>query len=160
MLIANPQYISLGNNVAIRDGIRLEVVRSADGSSPRLEIGNNVNIEQNVHIICGSKIIIGNDVSITGGVAIVDVNHPYDDVTDPVKIGDRIQAAGNFVEIESGVFIGYGAIILPNVRIGKNSIIGAYSVVNRDVPEFSVVAGNPAKVVKKYSFENKIWERI
>lgn len=160
LLIAHPHRIFIGNSVIIRSGVRLEVVLTDMEKKPILTIGNNVNIEQNVHIICGSRVIIGDNVSITGGAAIVDVNHPYEDVDNDKKIGNRIQAENNYVEIGEGVFIGYGAIILPNVKIGRRAVIGAYSVVSRDVPEFSVVAGNPAKVIKKYCFENSKWKKI
>lgn len=160
LLIGNPHRIFIGDAVLIRSGARLEVVVTDKENMPSLIIGSNVNIEQNVHIICGSRVSIGNNVSITGGVAIVDVHHPYDDVSSDVKIGNRIQCVGNYIDIEDGVFIGYGAIILPNVKIGRNSVIGAYSVVNKDVPEFSVVVGNPAKVVKKYCFETNVWKKI
>lgn len=159
-LITNPDGIYLGDFVTIRKNVRLEIIKNITESMPKIIIGNNVNIEQNVHIICGSRIEIGNNVSITGGVAIVDVNHPYDDIYNSVKIGDRIQCEGNYVEISDNVFIGYGAIILPNVSVGKNSIIGAYSVVNRDIPDFSVVAGNPAKIIKIYCFETNNWIKV
>lgn len=160
MLIANPQHIFIKNSVVIRNGVRLEVIKSKTEYFPRLTIGNNVNIEQNVHIICGSRVDIGDNVSITGGVAIVDVIHPYEDVSDESKIGDRIQCSGNYVEIGSNVFIGFGAIVMPNVKIGRNSVIGAHSVVTNDIPEFSVAAGCPAKVVKKYCFEMKNWKKV
>jgi len=160
ILIANAKNIFIGDAVTIRNGSRIEVVVQNANSDPRLTIGNNVNIEQNVHIVCGSRITIGDNVSITGGVAIVDVIHPYGDVNDDSKIGSRIQCNGNYVEIEKNVFIGFGSIIMPNVRIGRNSVIGAHSVVNIDVPEFSIAAGNPAKIVKKYCFNKKEWEKI
>jgi acetyltransferase-like isoleucine patch superfamily enzyme len=159
MLIVHPEHIHLGAGVCIRKGARLETVPGHAAEAPQLVIGNNVNIEQNVHLVCGSRIIIGDNVSITGGVAIVDVSHPYQDVDDARKVGDRIACRGNYVEIGDDVFIGYGAIILPNVRIGKKSVVGAYAVVNADVPPYSVVAGNPAKVVRQYCFESKSWVR-
>jgi acetyltransferase-like isoleucine patch superfamily enzyme len=160
LLITNPGKIFIKDFVTIRDGVRLEVVSGSATTTPRLIIGNNVNIEQNVHIVCGSRIDIGDNVSITGGVAIVDVVHPYDDIGDDSKIGSRIQCDGNYVEIGNNVFIGFGAIIMPNVKIGKNSVIGAHAVVNHDVPEYSVAAGNPAKIVKKYCFEMKKWKKL
>lgn len=160
LLISNPRHIFIKDSVIIRNGVRLEVIAGHCDNDPLLSIGDNVNIEQNVHIICGSRVIIGDNVSITGGVAIVDVVHPYEDVHDKSKIGSRIQCDGNYVEIGSNVFIGFGAIIMPNVRIGRNSVIGAHSVVTRDVPEFSVAAGMPAKIVKKYCFEKNEWEKL
>jgi acetyltransferase-like isoleucine patch superfamily enzyme len=160
LLVSHPDRMFIGSRVTIRDGARLEVVRVAGLAPPRLVIGDNVNIEQNVHIVCGSEIIIGNDVSITGNVAIVDVNHPYEDISGTVKVGNRVECKDNFVRIGDGVFIGYGATILPNVKIGARAIIGAGAVVTKDVPEYSVVSGNPARVVKKYNFEQNKWETI
>lgn len=160
MLVSNPDRMFIGSRVTIRNGARLEVIRVPGQVAPRLIIGDNVNIEQNVHIICGAEIQIGNDVSITGGVAIVDVNHPYRDISTSDKVGNRIECNGNYVRIGDGVFIGYGAVILPNVTIGARAVIGAGAVVTRDVPEYAVVSGNPAKVVKKYNFEQNKWETI
>ncbi len=150
LMMRNLRYITLGNNVSIRQGIRLEVVLSNPKRTPVLVIGNNVNIEQNVHIVCHSKIIIGNDVSITGNCAIVDVTHPYGD-EDSGKIGARILDEDSFVEISDGAFLGYGSVVLPNVRIGRKAVIGANAVVTHDVPDYGVVAGNPAKLLKIYT---------
>ncbi|QKY05603.1 acyltransferase [Janthinobacterium lividum] len=159
LLIVNAHRIFIGNLVVIRQGVRLEVVITNDHSSPKLTIGNNVNIEQNVHIVCGCNVSIADNVSIAAGAAIVDVNHPHTDVLDSGKIADRIDVENNYVEIGEGVLIGYGAIILPNVRIGRRAVVGAHAVVTKDVPEYSTVAGNPARLIKKYSFERNQWER-
>ena len=157
MFLGNPQFIHLGNSVHIREGGRLEAVVHNPLRIPHLSIGNNVNIEQNVHIVCQSRISIGDNVSITGNCAIVDTTHPYQDVRDPTKIGDRILDEPSFVDIGEGSFIGYASIILPNVRIGKYCVIGAHSVVTTDVPEYSVVAGNPARVVRRYDAATGAW---
>ncbi|MDR3548197.1 MAG: DapH/DapD/GlmU-related protein, partial [Candidatus Pacebacteria bacterium] len=69
------------------------------------------------------------------------------------NVGALIVDEDSYVEIGDGSFIGYGAVILPNVRIGKRAVIGANSVVTHDVPDFSVVAGSPAKVIRTYSQE-------
>src|SRR5208283_3436784 len=107
LLISNPGYISLGERVSIRDGIRLEVIRSNDRRIPSLSIDSDTNIEQNVHIVCHSRIRIGRNVSITGHCSIADVTHPYCDLHDPMKIGARIEDKDSFVEIGDGSFIGY-----------------------------------------------------
>jgi acetyltransferase-like isoleucine patch superfamily enzyme len=135
----------------------MEVLVCGAKRIPELRIGDNVNIEQNVHLICHSRLTIGNDVSITGHCAIVDVTHPYADVHDPMKIGNRILDEDSFVEIGDGCFLGFGALIMPNVRIGKYCVIGAHSVVTKDVPDYSVVAGNPAKIVRRYDFSVGKW---
>jgi len=156
MLICNADCIEIGDRVSIWDGVRLEAVRDRHGRTPVLIIGSNTNIEQDVHIVCHNRIIIGKDVSITGRCAIVDVTHPYQDIN-AGKIGNLIADDDSAVEIGDGAFLGYGAVILPNVRIGKRAVIGANSVVTRDVPDFSVAAGQPARVIKVYSPKMHQW---
>lgn len=161
LLITNPQFISIGSNVLIRDGIRLEVVLwHRNERCPSLQIGDNTNIEQNVHIVCRNKVVIGSNVSVTGNCAIVDVTHPYTDLRSPNKIGNRFLCDDSFVEIGDGSFIGFGSVILPNVRIGKNVVVGANSVVLNDIPDCSVAVGTPAKIIKKFNEKNGDWEKM
>jgi len=122
-----------------------------------LRIGNDTNIEQNVHIVCHSRVEIGKEVSITGHCCIVDVTHPYDDLSDPRKIGARIKDDNSFVVIGDASFLGFGAVILPNVRIGKRCVIGALSVVVDDIPDYCVAAGSPARVIKQYDPTIQRW---
>jgi acetyltransferase-like isoleucine patch superfamily enzyme len=158
--IHNPQYIEIGDNVFIRNGARIETYVTSEGRTPELIIGDNTNIEQNVHIICHHKVHIGSNVSITGNCAIVDTTHPYEDVNDPIKIGARILDDDASVEIGNGCFIGFGSMILPNVKLGKYVVVGAHSVVNDDVPDYSVVVGVPAKIIRKYDFTCKSWVKV
>ena len=97
--------------------------------------------------MCQSHITIGDRVSITGHCTIVDVTHPIDDPT-VGKIGDAIADLDSFVEIGNDVFIGFGAVILPDVRVGDGAVIGANSVVASDVPARAIVAGVPARVIR------------
>ncbi len=157
ILITNPRYISIGKNSGIRDGARLEVVLSNPKRVPALSIGDDTNIEQNVHIVCHNRVTIGSHVSVTGGCSIVDVSHPYIDIHDQAKIGDRILDEDSFVEIGDGSFIGMGTVILPNVRIGKYVIVGANSVVTKSIPDYCVTAGVPARVLKRYRHEENRW---
>lgn len=149
MLIRNADCIELADNVSIRDGVRLEAIRDPFGRKPLLSIGHNTNIEQDVHIVCHNRVIIGRDVSITGRCAIVDVSHPYLNNGNS-KIGDSIADDDSFVEIGDGAFLGYGSVILPNVRIGRRAVIGANSVVTHDVPDYSIAAGTPARIIRTY----------
>jgi acetyltransferase-like isoleucine patch superfamily enzyme len=159
MLLANVHHAWIGERVLIRQGARIELILTDPAAPPNLTIGNDVNIEQNVHIVCGSSIEIQDEVTITGACAIVDVEHPYEDVHDPVRIGCRVRTRGNRVVIGAGSFIGFGSVILPNVAIGRHAVVGSHSVVTRDVPDFSVVAGNPARIIKRFDWQTRTWER-
>lgn len=160
LLILNSNFIRIGSRVSIREGVRLEVVRSNERRVPCLSIGNDTNIEQNVHIVCHSRVRIGNSVSVTGHCCIVDVTHPYFDVEGSAKIGTRIVEEDSFVEVGDGSFVGFGVVILPNVRIGIHSVIGANSVVTSDIPDYSVAAGAPAKILKRYDPEERRWVSV
>ncbi|AIR62972.1 acetyltransferase [Cedecea neteri] len=158
MLIVNPKYIEIGRGVLIRDGLRLEVVDPQNDVV--ISIGDNVNIEQNCHIIGRVRVSIGDNVTITGNCSIVDVSHPYEDINDKTKIGQRISNVAQPVIIGDGTFIGFGSHISPGVTIGKHCVVGAGAVVTRSIPDYSVVAGIPAKIIKRFSFEDNEWINI
>lgn len=147
-MVRFPHCITIGARTIIRHGGRIEIVLHGQDPLPRLSIGDNVNIEQNVHIVCHGRIRIGNNVSITGNCAIVDVAHPVDAIERGMKIGDAIDEAPGWVEIGDDCFIGFGSTILPGVTIGQNCVIGAGSVVTRDIPPNSIASGIPARVLR------------
>lgn len=160
LLILNPGYMCIGDRVSIREGARLEVVQSRQGRIPELSIGNDSSMEQNVHIVCHSRICIGEKVALSANCCVLDVTHPYEDVLSPIKIVDRIRDEDSYVNIGDGTLIGYGAVILPNVSIGKRVVIGANSVVTSDIPDFTIAAGSPARVVKQYDPSSGRWVRV
>lgn len=160
ILICNPEFIEIGEGVIIRDGARLEVVKDGVTQEPTLRIGSNTNIEQNVHIVCHSSVIIGDNVSITANCAIVDTTHPYHNVQLLAKVGSRVSTEPSFVKIGDGAFIGYGTIIMPNVHIGEGAIIGAHSLINRHVEPYTVACGSPAKTIKVYDPATREWVKI
>jgi acetyltransferase-like isoleucine patch superfamily enzyme len=145
--LANTQFIHIGRNSFVAKGARLEAVRSSPIRRPELLIGDHVNIEQNVHIICHHRVVIGSNVSIAPMCSIMDTTHPFDGVGE-AKVGQLLQDDDAVVEIGDGTWIGIGAVILPNVRIGERCVIGANSVVTRDIPARSVAVGAPARVIR------------
>lgn len=147
LAITRPKQISIGDGCFVRDGVRLEIV-SREGLPPgRLIIGNNVTMEQNIHIVACDSVVIEDDVLVAARCTIVDTTHPAGGPED----GNR---ARNFslepshVHIGKRVFLGVNVVVLANVRIGENSIIGANSVVTHDIPANSIAAGAPARVIK------------
>lgn len=113
-----------------------------------LIIGDNVGVSQTA-LICHQKITIGDNVKMGGGVKIYDTDfHSLDSSirNSPQDLSYKICKP---VTIQDGAFIGAFSIILKGVEIGKNSIIGAGSVVTKSVPSNQIWAGNPAKFIKE-----------
>jgi acetyltransferase-like isoleucine patch superfamily enzyme len=103
-----------------------------------------------VHIVCHDRVLIGDHVSIAANCAIVDVSH---DPERRVRGGPDIDPERSIVDIGEGTFIGFGAVVLPNVRIGKGCFIGAGSVVSRDIPDYMVAAGAPARILRAITID-------
>lgn len=112
--------------------------------SSKIELGNNSDI--GIYSEINGRTIIGNDVIMGPRCVIYTVNHSIDRVDIPIKYQGVSEE--KTVIIGDGVWIGYGVTILPGVHIGKGSVIGAGAVVAKDIPDWSVAVGNPAKVVK------------
>ena len=125
-----------------------------------MEIYDSVDVGTRSRIISGKKIKIGNDVLIGPNVFISDQDHRYDNVELPIsKQGVKIKD-GNGIHIKEGSWIGTNSVIIGNIIIGKGSVVAANSVVTKNVPNFCVVAGVPAKIIKKYNQETKKWVRV
>ncbi len=105
----------------------------------KMKLGNNVFINSNCLAMARGGIIIEDDVMLAGNVQLLSNNH--DEYERQVLLCDKIV-------IKKGAWIGAGASILPGVTIGKYAIVGAGAIVTKDVPDYSVVVGIPAKVVK------------
>ena len=151
MVILGPQYIEIGNNFYSHARLRIEALDSDIGHvyRPEIAIADNVMLNFDCHIGCINKIIIGNNVLIGSQVFITD--HSHGEIAQSslrMPPGHRTLVSTGPVIIEDNVWIGEGVAILPNVRIGQNSIVGANAVVTKDVPRNSVVAGVPARVIR------------
>lgn len=148
--------ISIGKNTNIREYAWLAAY-NLTGTTPRLSIGDFSRIGYNSHIICTKSIIIENSVSIANSVYISDNLHTYEDINIPI-IQQPISQAGE-VLIGEGSWIGEHACII-GAKVGKHCVIGANAVVTRDIPDYSVAVGIPAKVIKKYDFNAKSWQKV
>lgn len=160
MMLMNTEFARIGIGVTIRNGARLECVRGDSSIEPSLSIGDFTHIEQNAHIVCRHSVRIGHHVSIAANCAIVDVHHPYKDVQNSAPIGLRTDEIIRPVEIGDYSFIGMFCVILPGTKIGRHCVIGAGSIVTRDIPDYCVASGSPARVIKTYDPMTGIWVRL
>ncbi|MGF7038580.1 hypothetical protein [Mucilaginibacter lappiensis] len=163
-LVINPivftsRYIIVGENVFIRNNARVEGVVQDEKVkfNPVIQIGDNVSIEQNLHLTCANKIVIGSNTAIAANVTITDINHPYTNISlppekQPLQVGE--------VSIGADCKIYNNAVILPGTFLGKHNVVGANSVVGGIFPDYCIIAGAPAKIVKRYNPETENWEKV
>lgn len=163
-------YIKRGRHSVIYNSVRRDIVpfrRCVIGSRSVIESFSVLNnavgdllIGDNTRVGIGNTIIgpvaIGNKVNIAQHVLISGINHNYEDITSPIA-DQGITATP--VTIADNVWIGANAVILPGINIGTHAVVGAGSVVTKDVEPYTVVAGNPARVIKRWDSEQQKWRR-
>ncbi len=149
--------IEIGRNVFIAENSFFAITQSngVTNYQPRLIIGDNVCIGSSFFVACIDEVIIESDVLMSDRVFISDHIHGYQEKGVPI-IKQKLVPRGKVV-IRSGSFIGVNAVIMPGVTIGLGSVVGASTVVYHDVPDFSVVVGNPGRIVKKYDATADRW---
>lgn len=160
--IRGKQGIRWGRGFTTGVGVRLDVF--ADDSVPRLTFGDHVQINDYVHIGVTERVDIGHHVLIASRVFISDHNHGNYQVPDRTSAPDvppqRRPVVAKPVRIGDRVWIGEQVCVLPGVTIGDGAIIGAGSVVTRDVPPDTIVAGNPARVIRVYNPASESWRKV
>lgn len=152
----NRGIITLGNSVIIRPSTRVY----AGNSQSFVSFGDGTEIGEHSTISSNNRIVFGNDVLTGPHVFIADHNHAYENPYVPVsKQGVRCNSTDEVV-IGDGSWLGTNVVVVGNIHIGKHCVIGANSVVTKDIPDYSVAAGIPAKVIKRYDFEKEVWVRV
>lgn len=112
----------------------------------------------NISIITADRVEIEAGVLMASYISIMGHNHGTDPESRLSYGGQKLVPKP--VLIKSGAWIGERVCILSGVTIGKKSIIGAGAVVTKDIPDYCMACGNPAKVIKRYDFESKQWEKV
>ncbi len=118
-------------------------------------IGNNTRIGLSNTIIGPVK--IGNGIMFAQNIVVSGLNHSYQDIS--MSIHDQPVTTAEII-IEDEAWIAANSVIVAGVKIGKHSVVAAGSVITKDVPPYSIAAGNPARLIKQYNFETKQWEKV
>lgn len=134
-LISPLLFVKCGENVDVGRKISF---------SKEISLGNNSGIGDNAYF--QGKVSIGNDVMMGPKCAFIADNHNYSNILIPMR--DQGFQKGEII-IDDDVWLGYGVIVLAGVHIGKGSVIGAGAVVTKDIPEYTIAGGVPAKVIKR-----------
>lgn len=160
--IRGKEYIELNQGFTCGFGCRLEAYPKSKNKKV-LIIGKNVQINDYVHISARERIEIRDNVLIASKVFISDLDHgcySSNEFFDINIIPKERKLFSKPVIIQKNVWIGENVSILSGVEIGENSVIGAGSVVTKNIPKNTIVVGNPAKVIKKYNVITRKWEKI
>jgi len=148
--------IYIGDKVYINNGGWLACLPLTGDQQCRLSIGNGTYIGRFCHIYATSGITIGTKVLMADKVYISDNMHGYKDPAIPVI--DQPVEQLNKVVIGDGAWLGEN-VCIAGASVGKQSVIGANSVVTRDIPDYAVAAGAPAIIIRRYNFDTKEWQR-
>ncbi|MCE3294333.1 MAG: hypothetical protein K0R65_47 [Crocinitomicaceae bacterium] len=154
--IQGKEFIEVHENVIIHDQCWLGAY-PMNGSTPRLVFKKGTCVGHFNHFSCAGEMIIGENVLFADKIFVTDNTHSYENVNIPV-ISQGVKLLKQ-VQIGDGAWIGENVSVI-GASIGKNSIIGSNSVVTKDVPDYAIAVGNPARVIKKFNPETQAWEKV
>lgn len=154
-----PEYIEVGHDVLVWPGCRFEGIDQDEalaGSAPRIVLGDGVSFQQHCHLTAARHVEIGARTSVLFGVMITDTDHRYDAIgqppaSQPLDIRPTV--------IGEDCFIGARASIQAGTRLGRHCIVGTNAVVRGSFPDYCVLVGAPARIVKRYDDASGEWRR-
>lgn len=153
--IEGGKNIQIGRKVVIQKKTWLAAMPHTN-QIPNLTIEDGCMIGNFNHIYCTGKITICKYVLTADKVYISDNIHTYENINLPI-LQQPVKQLKEIV-IGQGAWLGENVCVI-GASVGKGSVIGANSVVNKDIPDYCIAVGAPAKVIKKYNFDTKKWER-
>jgi len=170
-LLVTPFFNHFGADSLIRNRARMDIFPFKNfslGDRSIIEdfctIANgvgDVTVGDDTRVGLGSTVIgpvnIGNQVIIAQNVVLSGMNHSYTDINTPIRLQKVVT---NAIDVEDEVWIGANVTITAGVTIGKHSVVAGGSVVTKNVPPYSVVAGNPAKIIKQFNFLTGEWVKM
>jgi acetyltransferase-like isoleucine patch superfamily enzyme len=150
--------ISIGNSVSLKKDAYLNVATDDPTGEPVIVIDDNCSIGYGTMISAKNRIHLERDVLIGQQVVILDHSHAYEDILTPI-VKQGITEGGT-IRIGQGAWIGRGSAIIcarGELTIGRNCVVAVNSVVTRSIPDFSVVFGSPATIIRQYDPETRAW---
>ena len=152
VFIKGSRNIFIGKNVRIFPQFRIETHKGG-----KIVIEDNVAIGQNVHITSAAHLVIGRNSTILANTFITNIDHEYEQIgthilDQPWQIKET--------KIGENCFVGIGVAIQAGTILGKQCIVGSNAVVKGEFPDYCVIVGAPAKIIKKYNLETQRWEKI
>jgi acetyltransferase-like isoleucine patch superfamily enzyme len=154
--VRNQGTLNIGAGFLTGPGVIIDVI----GKGAKLTIGDDVKLNHRVQIASALDVKIGDRVLMASNVYISDHSHGSysgDIHTDPMVAPNDREIISNRVVIGDDCWLGQNVCILPGVTLGKSVVVGAGSVVTKDIPDNCIVVGVPAKVIKKFDLESKSW---
>jgi acetyltransferase-like isoleucine patch superfamily enzyme len=160
------EHIDFGRNLTTGVNLRIDAFPNLNSNTGIvLQFGDNVELNDYVHIAAVERVLIGNNVLIASKVFITDHGHGSysgENQSDPEVPPTRLQRPliSKPVVIEDNVWLGEYVTILPGVTIGRGTVVGAMSVVTKDIPAGSIAVGSPARVIKTFNKETRVWDNV
>jgi acetyltransferase-like isoleucine patch superfamily enzyme len=158
--LINKKFIEIGRNCRIGKGVVLEpiTINGQQRFSPKIFFGNDVYVGRYCQIYSIDSIRIEDGCVLSEYVYLSDSAHGFNPDAGLIMQQDLVSKGP--IHIGENTFIGYGVAIMPGVSLGRNCIVGMRSVVTRSFPDFSMIVGSPARIIKKYCQEKKEWISI